>query len=96
MIHVTDEELDLVAHYGATIAHCPRSNQLLQCGRMPLEKILTRHIPVALGTDSLASSPSLDVREEALTAISLHKERVTAAQIDTLLRNTAVFTNPGS
>lgn len=91
MIHVTDQELDLVAAYGATIAHCPRSNQLLQCGRMPLEKILARHISVALGTDSLASSPSLDIREEALTAILLHEGLVTDEEIKELLKNTTVF-----
>jgi cytosine/adenosine deaminase-related metal-dependent hydrolase len=94
MIQVTDEELDLVARYGATIAHCPRSNQLLQCGRMPLEKMLARHIPVAFGTDSLASSPSLNVGEEALTALSIHEGKVLAEQIEGMLRNTAVFNEP--
>jgi cytosine/adenosine deaminase-related metal-dependent hydrolase len=91
MIHVTDEELETVARSGAKVAHCPRSNQLLQCGRMPLEKMLARGIAVALGTDSLGSSPSLDVREEAKTAISLHKAFVDAADIATLLTNTAVL-----
>ncbi len=92
MVHVSDEELDLVAQSGSKVAHCPRSNRLLQAGgRMPLEKMLARGIPVALGTDSLASSPSLDVREEAASARRLHGAAVAPAVIDTLLGNAAVF-----
>lgn len=92
MVHVTDEELDLVAQAGAKIVHCPRSNQLLECGRMPLEKMLARHIPVALGTDSLVSTPSLDVREEALAAQELHQAVVEAEKIATLLSQKNIFT----
>jgi 5-methylthioadenosine/S-adenosylhomocysteine deaminase len=92
MVHVSDEDLDTIAAYGAKIAHCPRSNQLLQSGRMPLEKMLARNIPVALGTDSLASCPSLDIREEAEAAIKLHKDIVGQNGILSLLHNTQVLT----
>ncbi|MCI0393732.1 MAG: amidohydrolase family protein [Chloroflexi bacterium] len=91
MVQASDEELDLVAGYGAKIAHCPRSNRLLQCGRMPLEKMLARGIPVALGTDSLASSPSLDVREEAEAAVALHKHHVNEQVIYDLLQANSIF-----
>jgi cytosine/adenosine deaminase-related metal-dependent hydrolase len=91
MIEVSDAEWDLVAVSGATVAHCPRSNSLLQCERMALEKALERNIPVALGTDSLASSPSLDVRDEAAAAIALHEGFVPADVITGLLGNTTVF-----
>ncbi|MEW5988465.1 MAG: amidohydrolase family protein [Chloroflexota bacterium] len=90
LIHVTqvsDEELDIIARTGCKVAHCPRSNQLLQCGRMPLEKMLARGIPVALGTDSLGSSPSLDVREEAEAAVQLHQGKIGAEVIHSLLGN---------
>lgn len=85
LIHATqldDDELDLLANSGAKVAHCPRSNAQLQMGKMPLEKMLARGIPVALGTESLAASPSLDVRDEA--------ELVGDVGAD-LLGNTAVF-----
>lgn len=91
-VHVSDEDLDTIAAYGAKIAHCPRSNQLLQSGRMPLEKMLARNIPVALGTDSLASSPSLDIREEAESAVQLHRNHVGQNAIFSLLHNTQVLT----
>jgi 5-methylthioadenosine/S-adenosylhomocysteine deaminase len=92
MVHVSDEDLDTIAAYGAKIAHCPRSNQLLQAGRMPLEKMLARNIPVAIGTDSLASCPSLDVCEEAEAAVTIHQGHVGQNAILPLLHNTEVLT----
>jgi cytosine/adenosine deaminase-related metal-dependent hydrolase len=75
-IRVTDEEIALVAGAGCAVVHCPRSNERLSCGRMPLERYLTAGVPVYLGTDSLSSSPSLDVREEAAFAQTLHSGQV--------------------
>ena len=91
MIHVSDAELDLVAQAGAKVAHCARSNQLLQCGRMPLEKMLARGIPVALGTDSLSSSPSLNIHDEAAAAQQMHGGHIPADTLSALLANTAVL-----
>lgn len=91
MVHVSDEELDLVAQSGSKVAHCPRSNQLLQCGRMPLEKMLARGIPVALGTDSLGSSPSLDVQDEAAAARQIHDGHIPLDALSGLLANAAVL-----
>lgn len=85
MVQVTDEEIRLVAEAGCAVVHCPRSNHLLSCGRMPVEKYLAAGVPVYLGTDSRASSPSLDVREEAAFAASWHGDRVDPAVWDMLL-----------
>lgn len=92
VVQVDDHDLDKIAASGAKIAHCPRSNSRLQCGRMALEKMLARRIPVALGTDSLASSPSLDVLEEAEAAVAAHEGWLPAGVIQQLLGNTAVLT----
>jgi cytosine/adenosine deaminase-related metal-dependent hydrolase len=92
MNHASDEDLDIIAASEAKVAHCPRSNQLLQAGRMPLEKMLARNIPVAIGTDSLASSPSLDVRQEAQTAVTLHQNHVEQKSILSHLHNSSVLT----
>lgn len=91
MVQADDDELNSIARSGAKIAHCPRSNELLQCGRLSLETVLAKGIPVALGTDSLGSSPSLDVREEAEAAITLHNGRLRDEQIHALLQQTAVL-----
>lgn len=90
-VSVTDEDLDILAASGSKIAHCPRSNLLLQCGRMPLEKMVARAIPLAFGTDSLASSPSLDVADEAETAVSLHAGLVGPTIFEKMLENRNVF-----
>jgi 5-methylthioadenosine/S-adenosylhomocysteine deaminase len=48
----------------ATVIACARSNERLGVGRAPLVELLREGIPVALGTDSLASAPDLDLLAE--------------------------------
>ncbi len=82
---VNDEEIETIARSRCAVVHCPRSNVLLSCGRMRLEAFLDAGVPVHLGTDSLASSPDLDVRAEAAEAKKMHGNKVDAAKIDALL-----------
>ncbi len=68
LVHLTDarpDELALVAESGAPVVLCPRSNLHIEVRWPPLEAVLAAGIRPALGTDSLASSPSLDVLAEA-------------------------------
>jgi cytosine/adenosine deaminase-related metal-dependent hydrolase len=71
-VQVTDDDVSLIADAGCAVVHCPRSNHRLRCGRMPLERFLAAGTPVYLGTDSRASSPNLNVRQEADFAQLLH------------------------
>lgn len=87
-VHVDDSDIQLIKESGSAVVHCPRSNLRLQCGRMPLEKFLEKDIPVLLGTDSLASSPSLNVFDEVEIATALHHGRVSAADVLGLASNT--------
>jgi cytosine/adenosine deaminase-related metal-dependent hydrolase len=91
MVHADDEELDLVAAAGAKIVHCPRSNARLQCGTFPLEKALARDIPVALGTDSLASAPTLNIHDEARFAVSVHRGYVSPHTVEALCHNDQIL-----
>ncbi|MGC8878644.1 MAG: amidohydrolase family protein [Anaerolineae bacterium] len=80
-VHVTEEEIALIAASRCAVVHCPRSNYLLGCGRMPLERYLEAGVPVYLGTDSRASSPDLDVHAEAQFACQRHQGYVSAEHI---------------
>ncbi|MBI5584974.1 MAG: amidohydrolase family protein [Deltaproteobacteria bacterium] len=85
-VDVTDEEIDLIASKGCTVVHCPRSNERLSCGRMPLEKFLQAGIAVRLGTGSPTSNPDLDIRNEAAFAQTIHRGKVDGAVIAELPR----------
>jgi cytosine/adenosine deaminase-related metal-dependent hydrolase len=84
-IQVTDAEIARIAAAGCGIVHCPRSNERLSCGRLPLERYLDADVPVYLGTDSCASSPSLSVHDEAAYAQELHAGYVAPDRITDLL-----------
>ncbi|MCW5203847.1 amidohydrolase family protein [Desulfobulbus sp. US4] len=63
-LHVTDQEMDLLADTKAKICLCPSSNRYLGVGTAPLEKYLRKGILPALGTDSLTSNPELSIWRE--------------------------------
>lgn len=84
-VHVTQEEIALIAAMRCAVVHCPRSNHLLGCGRMPLEHYLAAGVPVYLGTDSRASSPDLNVHAEAQFACQLHRSYVPEEQVMVLV-----------
>jgi len=71
-VQVDDQDIALIRASGSSVIHCPRSNHNLSCGRMPIERYLAAGVNVYLGTDSLASSPSLDVLDDAEFAKNLH------------------------
>jgi cytosine/adenosine deaminase-related metal-dependent hydrolase len=61
-VHCVDldaEDVALLAGTGATAVLCPRSNAFISRLCPPLEALLAAGVPLAVGTDSLASSPSL-------------------------------------
>jgi cytosine/adenosine deaminase-related metal-dependent hydrolase len=72
-VHATDRDIKLISKSGTAVAHCPRSNHETGVGRMPLHEFLNAGITVGLGTDSLASSPSLCLWDEMRYAFHTHK-----------------------
>ena len=83
-VEVDEDDLSLLARRNCPVVHCPRSNLRLLCNRMPLERYIAHGITVALGTDSLASAPSLDLREEIAAAAELHAGHVPPETIWTM------------
>ncbi len=63
-VHLDHQDLSRLQARGVTVVTCPRSNQRLGVGKAPVPKLLASGIPVALGTDSLASAPDVDVFTE--------------------------------
>jgi cytosine/adenosine deaminase-related metal-dependent hydrolase len=62
VVHVVDldeDDLALLRASGATAVLCPRSNGFIVGKLPPLAALLAAGIPLAIGTDSLASCPSL-------------------------------------
>jgi cytosine/adenosine deaminase-related metal-dependent hydrolase len=63
-VQLSDASLALVARRGATLVTCPRSNQWVGVGVPPVERFYLSGAPVAVGTDSLASVPDLNLFSE--------------------------------
>ena len=69
-----DEELKMITDAGHTIVHCPRSNRLLGCGRLRIEKLSSAKTPWVLATDGLSSNNSLSLWDEMRSALMIHSE----------------------
>lgn len=63
-IHVSNEEIRIMAGEGVKVCLCPGSNQFLNTGTAPVREYLDHGILPALGTDSLASNPELSLWRE--------------------------------
>ncbi len=75
MTELTDSEVELVAHQGVHVIHCPKSNAKL--GNKPCRTVdlLAAGANVALGTDGAASNNSLDMLGELQFAALLAKQQ---------------------
>ncbi|HLZ36954.1 MAG TPA: amidohydrolase family protein [Mycobacteriales bacterium] len=63
-VHLDAADRALLRRHRTAVALCPRSNRLLGAGDAPVAAHLAEGDPIAVGTDSLASSPSLDLWED--------------------------------
>jgi cytosine/adenosine deaminase-related metal-dependent hydrolase len=59
---------------GATVVYCPRTHAAFGHAPHPVRDLLARGVRVALGTDSLASNPDLDLLAEARFLHQLHPD----------------------
>lgn len=63
-VHVTHSDAAILKKFGVRVALCPRSNEKLDVGMAPVQLFKKMGIPLALGTDSLASNDSLSMQDE--------------------------------
>ncbi|MFK7859822.1 MAG: TRZ/ATZ family hydrolase [Granulosicoccus sp.] len=73
LTQLTNEEIDLLAHTGVNVLHCPESNLKLASGFCPISKLSAQGVNVAIGTDGAASNNDLDLLGETRTAALLAK-----------------------
>lgn len=89
-VYMTPEDRALLRARGTSVALCPRSNEVIGLEAPPVAAYLTEGSPIAVGTDSLSSSPSLDpmadvaalariAREQGYAGRDLHERLLSAA-----------------
>lgn len=63
-VHVTPDDVHKLKKCGVNAVLCPRSNERLAVGKAPADLLKKCGVPLALGTDSLASNDSLSLWDE--------------------------------
>jgi 8-oxoguanine deaminase len=74
-VHINRQEVDILAHEGCGVAHCPGSNMRLASGIAPIWEYLQAGVRVGLGVDGSASNDSSDLMLEARLAMLLARLR---------------------
>lgn len=72
-VHLSGEDISILAQRGVGVAHNPGSNLKLGSGIAPLTGLLQAGVKVALGTDGAGSNNNLDLWEEVSLAALLAK-----------------------
>lgn len=67
-VHLTDEEISLLAERGVVVAHCAQCNMKISSGTAPVARMLQAGVTVTLATDGPASNNDLDLWEELRAA----------------------------
>ncbi|MGC4080714.1 MAG: amidohydrolase family protein [Vicinamibacterales bacterium] len=79
-VQMDDRDLARLRERGTTLVTCPRSNQHTGAGTPPVSAFYASGVRVAIGTDSLASTPDLNVFSE-LAALRALAPDVAAARL---------------
>ncbi len=80
-VHVNLADAQIFKQRGVTVCLCPRSNDRLDVGRAPLALFRKLGIPLALGTDSLASNDSLSLWDEMRFALDQFPDELSPADV---------------
>lgn len=62
--YITDEDISLINKAGASVAYCPRTHHAFGHSPHRFRDMLAAGVNVCIGTDSLASNPSLSILDE--------------------------------
>jgi len=70
-VQMSSDDLDRLAARHSTLVTCPRSNGHTGAGAPPITEFYESGVPIAIGTDSLASCPDLNLFAELATMRAL-------------------------
>jgi aminodeoxyfutalosine deaminase len=88
-VQMSAEDLGRLAARGTTLVTCPRSNGHTGAGAPPLTEFYASGVRVAVGTDSLASAPDLNVFAELATMRALAPSVPASRLLDSATRQGA-------
>jgi cytosine/adenosine deaminase-related metal-dependent hydrolase len=88
-VQMSEPDLQRLAARGVTLVTCPRSNGHTGAGAPPLRQFYESGVAVAIGTDSLASAPDLNVFSELATMRALAPGVPAAALLESATRQGA-------
>lgn len=82
--HFTADEITRLARAGASIAHCPCSNQALASGACPVCALEEAGVAVGLGVDGSASNDGSNLMQEVRAAFLLQRSRYGVGKVSHL------------
>jgi cytosine/adenosine deaminase-related metal-dependent hydrolase len=88
-VQMTAADLSRLAALGTTLVTCPRSNRNTGAGTPPIERFYSSGVRVAVGTDSLASTPDLNLFSELAEMRALARSVPAARLLDSATRQGA-------
>lgn len=72
-VHLTQDDMELMAGWNVKAVHCPSSNMKLASGFAPVDDMLRHGITLSLGTDGAASNNNLSILKEMSVAALIAK-----------------------
>ena len=88
-VHLSDDALARLADAGAVVVTCPRSNEWVGAGLPRVSHFYAAGLPVAIGTDSLASAPTLNLFDELAELRRIAPDVAASALLDSATRQGA-------
>jgi cytosine/adenosine deaminase-related metal-dependent hydrolase len=88
-VQMSAVDLDRLAARRTTLVTCPRSNAYTGAGTPPIERFYASKVPIAVGTDSLASTPDLNVFAELAAIRALARDVPASMLLDSATRQGA-------
>nr|WP_133765849.1 amidohydrolase family protein [Amnibacterium kyonggiense] len=74
-VYMAAEDRALLRARGTSVALCPRSNEVIGLEEPPVAAYLSEGSPIAVGTDSLSSSPSLDPMADVAALVGIARRQ---------------------